>query len=122
MLVIFEAPHRLRAALSDLLETLGDRQIAVCRELTKLHEEVWRGPLSEAADYFESPRGEFVLVIAGAEASGLNGRESSTEQAMEQLATLRQSGSKARDAVAEVVAATGLPRSQVYRLWLETGK
>ena len=121
-LVIFEAPHRLRAALSDLLETLGDRQIAVCRELTKLHEEVWRGPLSEAANYFESPRGEFVLVIAGAEASGLNGQESSTEQAMEQLTTLRQSGSRARDAVSEVVAATGLPRSEVYRLWLETGK
>ena len=115
---VFQQP----AALSDLLETLGDRQIAVCRELTKLHEEVWRGTLSEAADYFESPRGEFVLVIAGAEASGLNGQESSTEQAREQLTTLRQSGSRAREAVAEVVAATGLPRSQVYRLWLETGK
>ena len=121
-LVIFEAPHRLKVTLSDLLETLGDRQIAVCRELTKLHEEVWRGPLSESADYFETPRGEFVLVIAGAEDSSLDGQESSTEQAMEQLTTLRQSGSRAREAVAAVTEATGLPRSQIYRLWLETGK
>ena len=54
-LVLFEAPHRLRATLSDLLETLGDRRVAVCRELTKLHEEIYRGPLSQAIEHFQQP-------------------------------------------------------------------
>ncbi|MDE2778767.1 MAG: 16S rRNA (cytidine(1402)-2'-O)-methyltransferase [Chloroflexota bacterium] len=119
-LVAFEAPHRLRDVLSDLLQTLGDRNIAVCRELTKLHEEVWRGSVSGALEYFDTPRGEFVLGVAGAEDSGDSGQLTDPEVARKQLASLRQSGSRARDAVAQVTAATGLPRSEVYRLWLET--
>ncbi len=120
-LVAFEAPHRLKNLLEDLLQTLGDRHIAVCRELTKLHEEVWRGPVSEAMEHFEAPRGEFVLVIAGAEALEEGDRADSPDIARQQLSVLRQSGSRARDAVAQVTAATGLPRSEVYRLWVETG-
>ena len=121
-LVVFESPHRLRATLADMRQSLGDRQIAVCRELTKLHEEVWRGPLSGAIEYFETPRGEFVLVLAGAELSSRGEQEGSPELARERLAALRQSGARAREAVAEVVAVTGLPRSEVYRIWLETGQ
>ena len=121
-LVVFESPHRLRATLADMRQSLGDRQIAVCRELTKLHEEVWRGPLSGAIEYFETPRGEFVLVLAGAELSSRGEQEDSPELARERLAALRQSGARAREAVAEVVAVTGLPRSEVYRIWLETGQ
>ena len=123
-LVIFEAPHRLRATLADLQQLLGDRQVAVCRELTKLHEEVWQGPLSGALDYFQAPRGEFVLVVAGApETRAETGKdEGSQEQARELLAAMRQSGARAREAVAEVMAASGLPRSVVYRLWVETGR
>ena len=121
-LVVFESPHRLRATLADMRQSLGDRQIAVCRELTKLHEEVWRGPLSGAIEYFETPRGEFVLVLAGAELSSKGEQEGSPELARERLAALRQSGARAREAVAEVVAVTGLPRSEVYRIWLETGQ
>ena len=121
-LVIFEAPHRLRATLADLLQILGDRPIAVCRELTKLHEEVWRGDLSGAIHYFEAPRGEFVLVVGGADPSGRDEADASPELARQQLVALRASGSRAREAVAQVVAATGLPRSQVYRLWLETDR
>ena len=119
-LVAFEAPHRLRNTLEDLLLTLGDRHIAVCRELTKLHEEVWRGPVSEALEYFEAPRGEFVLAVGGAEDSGDNGQPTDFEMARRHLMSLRESGSRARDAVAQVTAATGLPRSEVYRLWVET--
>lgn len=121
-LVIFESPHRLRATLADLLGVLGDRRMAVCRELTKLHEEVWRGRISEAIDYFEAPRGEFVLVVAGAGAAVELEGQASLEEAQEMLAALRQSGSRAREAVAEVMAATGLPRSEVYRMWVETGR
>ena len=121
-LVILEAPHRLRNTLVDLLVELGDRRIAVCRELTKLHEEVWRGLISEASEYFETPRGEFVLVVAGAAQMAEQNGVADSQQARELLADLRQSGSRAREAVAEVVAATGLPRSEVYRMWVETGR
>ena len=121
-LAIFESPHRMQTTLADLLRTLGDRRIAVCRELTKLHEEVWRGRISDAIEHFAEPRGEFVLVVAGADAQAEQEGVAPPEQAREQLAALRQSGSRVREAVAEVMAATGLPRSEVYRLWVETGK
>ena len=128
-LVIFEAPHRLRPTLEDLLTTLGDRDSAVCRELTKLYEEVRRGPLSQALEYFTAPRGEFVLVVAGAEVStgkntGASLESESTQAdlsaAQEQLAQLRREGLRSREAVAAVTAATGLPRREVYRLWVAT--
>ena len=61
--MIFEAPHRLKATLADIADALNDPPLAVCRELTKLHEEVWRGTASEALDYFAEPRGEFTIVI-----------------------------------------------------------
>src|SRR3990170_5899911 len=68
-LVAFESPHRLRASLAALRDALGDRRVAVCRELTKAFEEVFRGTLSDALDHFVEPRGEFTLVIEGASAS-----------------------------------------------------
>ncbi|MFC1911492.1 16S rRNA (cytidine(1402)-2'-O)-methyltransferase [Chloroflexota bacterium] len=64
-IVAFEAPHRLREALTDIGEILGDRRIAVCRELTKVHEEIFRGRVSQAREHFAQPRGEFSLVIEG---------------------------------------------------------
>ena len=117
-LVIFEAPHRLRPALADLQALLGDRQIAVCRELTKIHQEVWRGDIAGALDYFTAPRGEFVLVVAG-KAAATPKAAADTAAARQQLAEKRQAGLRARDAVAAVTAATGLPRREVYQLWLE---
>jgi 16S rRNA (cytidine1402-2'-O)-methyltransferase len=64
-IVAFEAPHRLRGALSDIEEILGDRRLSVCRELTKVHEEIFRGRVSQAREHFVEPRGEFTLVIEG---------------------------------------------------------
>lgn len=66
-LIFYEAPHRLLNTLSFLLDNLGDRSIAVCRELTKLHEEIFRGSITDSINYFTEnrPRGEFVLVISG---------------------------------------------------------
>jgi 16S rRNA (cytidine1402-2'-O)-methyltransferase len=64
-IVAFESPHRLLPTLKDLMEILGDRRIAVARELTKIHEEVFRGRVSEAIGHFIQPRGEFTLVIEG---------------------------------------------------------
>ncbi len=64
-LIFLEAPHRLLHSLEDLRHALGDRRIAVARELTKVHEEVWRGTIGEAIEHFQEPRGEFVLVLEG---------------------------------------------------------
>ena len=114
-LVIFEAPHRLIACLKDMEEVLGDRRLTVCRELTKMYEEVFRGTVSEAAAHFEQPRGEFTLVVEGMpEVKPVP----DISRAASELAELRSKGSRAREAVAQVAASSGLSRKQVYRLWL----
>ena len=64
-IVAFETPHRLREALSDIEEILGNRRLSVCRELTKIHEEIFRGRVSQSREHFTEPRGEFSLVIEG---------------------------------------------------------
>ena len=121
-IIIFESPHRLRATLQDLLTILGDRDLAVCRELTKVHEEVFRGSVSQALDYFAEPRGEFVLLLAGADPP--SGPETPSQPHLEaasaELAKLKQSGARARAAVAQVAAEYDLPRKIVYQLWLQT--
>ena len=121
-LVIFEAPHRVGFALNDLLVVLGDRDIAVCREMTKLHQEVWRGPLSQAIHHFGEPRGEFTLVVRGASADQVSTGPAAgdLELARQRLARLREDGNPARDAVAIVADSLGIPRNTVYRLWLES--
>ena len=122
-LVAFESPHRVRAALEDLLATLGDRRIAACRELTKLHEEVFRGTVSEALEHFAEPRGEFTIVVEGATvgAQGLAPLRPEAE-IRQQLARLRSAGVKGREAARHVSAETGWPQRDVYRLWTELGK
>jgi 16S rRNA (cytidine1402-2'-O)-methyltransferase len=118
-LVVFESPHRLRRTLQDVRSILGDRRIAVCRELTKMFEEVFRGSVSEAADHFREPRGEFSLVIEGATGDG---RTTADENDIrQQLQRLKADGVKAREAVAQIASSSGLPRRAVYRMWLEIG-
>jgi 16S rRNA (cytidine1402-2'-O)-methyltransferase len=114
--VALESPHRLLATLSDLLAVLGDRRIAVCRELTKLHEEVFRSRISEAIAHFQEPRGEFTLVLAGAAQPPQ--AVAPTEAVLAELRQLRQQGVAPRQAVSQVAQQFGLPRRQVYRLWL----
>lgn len=114
-LVAFEAPHRLRATLGDLQELLGDRQVAVCRELTKLHEEVFRDTLSAALTHFRQPRGEFTLIIAGAEDVKPKRQDDSVDDELRELKAL---GQRARDAVREVALRSGLSHREVYRRWL----
>ena len=125
-LVLFEAPHRVQATLRDVLEELGDREVAVCRELTKLHEEVFRGSISQALEHLQTPRGEFVLVIQGA-STGLDPTttperdEARLGEARTQLSQLREKGTRGKDAVAQVAKSVGLPKNLVYRMWVETG-
>jgi 16S rRNA (cytidine1402-2'-O)-methyltransferase len=112
-LVLFETGPRLADALADLAAGLGDRRAAICRELTKLHEEVRHGTLAELAAAYAAGaecRGEIVIVIAGPEAP--------TEPAAEDVdAMLQQALARAsvKDAVAEVAAATGIPRRAIYQ-------
>lgn len=121
-LVAFEAPHRLRATLQDMLEELGDREVAVCRELTKLHEEVFRGSLSEAVEHFQAPLGELVLVVRGAPEEPLPAGPppSQLEEARRELSRLREAGTRAKEAVAQVAVSLDMPKNTVYQLWLET--
>jgi 16S rRNA (cytidine1402-2'-O)-methyltransferase len=118
-LVLYEAPHRIAAALDDILTILGDRRIAVGRELTKLHEEVFRGTVSEAKRHFTNPRGEFTLVIEG---RGSRGKPVITEDIERQLRKLHREGATAREAVAAMAGATGLSRKELYQTWLALGK
>ena len=123
-LVVFEAPHRLKDTLKDIQTVLGDREMSVCRELTKLYEEVFRGTASEALAHFSEPRGEFVLVIRGvapsAAASGPT--DDQLEEAGQRLASLRKDGVRAKDAVAQVSDALGMTKNRVYQLWVESGR
>ena len=114
-LVVFEAPHRLVASLNDMLAILGDRRITVCRELTKMHEEIFRGTISQAVEHFTEPKGEFTLVIEGKREKE---RPRLTEDTERQLEQMRLSGLSAREAIARVAGETGLPKKELYRAWL----
>lgn len=116
-LVLFEAPHRIRQTLADLHQALGDRRVAVCRELTKLYEEIFRGTLSEALAHFPEPRGEFTLVVEGA--GERSAEAASSEDIDSLLRELKQRGMRARDAVRRVAELTGQPHRSVYQRWLD---
>ena len=124
-LVVFEAPHRLRAMLADIEAVLGERPLAVCRELTKLHEEVFRGSAAQALEHFVSPRGEVVLVIQGGAAPDSTVPEDQADIESDlrlRLASLREDGIRAKDAVAQVAETTGLAKNRVYQVWVELGR
>ena len=113
-MVFHEAPHKLRATLADMLEILGDRPIALCRELTKLHEETRRTTLQQAVEHYRDnePRGEFVLVLGGAEK--VEGPAVTLEQGVAMVLQLREEGQRMKDAVRQVSADTGLNKNELY--------
>jgi 16S rRNA (cytidine1402-2'-O)-methyltransferase len=115
-LVIYESPHRVRATLRDALDALGDRRIAVGRELTKLHEEIWRGTLSDALEHFAQPRGEFTLVLEGVAPLV---SPAAPDEISATIDALTDGGATTRDAVARLMADHLLSRRDAYRLWHE---
>jgi 16S rRNA (cytidine1402-2'-O)-methyltransferase len=118
-LALFEAPHRLLDTLSDLGEILGERQVAVARELTKLHEEIWRGTLGAALAHFgeHPPRGEITLVVAGTSpADAARWTEAEVRAALAERLAQGESPSAAARTVAK---ASGWPRKAVYHLALD---
>ena len=115
VMVFYEAPHKLKTTLADLCEFFGgDRRIALCRELTKIHEEVIRLTLSEAVEYYNinEPKGEFVLVLEGASEDAEDGI--TIEQAMEQVMKLIDMGEKPTEACKAVAKETGFRKSELY--------
>jgi 16S rRNA (cytidine1402-2'-O)-methyltransferase len=115
-IIMLEAPHRLHAALDDILLVLGDRKIAVCRELTKLHEETFRGTVSTAISHFTEPRGEFTIVIEG---KGNDAKPEVTLDVESMLHDLYLKGATAKEAITRVAGETGLKRKELYQAWLE---
>lgn len=116
-LVAFETSRRLAAALKDIEAVLGNRQITVARELTKLHEEIWRGPVSDARGHFASDvRGEITLIIAGA------GTPPPWDEVRvrQQVAHLIQQGVSRREAAKRVAEASGWARRDVYQLTINS--
>ncbi|MFC2017844.1 16S rRNA (cytidine(1402)-2'-O)-methyltransferase [Chloroflexota bacterium] len=115
-IVSFESPHRLPATLRDLKEVLGDRRVAIGRELTKLHEEIFRGTIAEAMEHFTMPRGEFTLVIEGKTEKR---KPAVTPEIREMLLNLHDQGITAREAVARLSRDSGISKNELYQAWIE---
>ena len=116
-LLAFESPHRLLETLEDMERILGDREMAIARELTKLHEEVWRGRVSQAHAHFAAtpPRGEFTLVIAGATREEVRWGEERVQAALERFLG---AGVPRREAIRAVAEMADWPQQEVYQLTL----
>ena len=118
-MIFYEAPHKLPYTLADLYAAFGDRSVTLCREITKLHEETRRTTLEQAAAYYRenTPRGEFVLVVAGAEPE--TGPEVTPEDGVALVLARRSNGERMKDAVKAVSAETGLNKNELYQLAIE---
>ena len=114
-MIFYEAPHKLQATLKDLCQTFGaDRPVSLCRELTKLHEEIRRTTLGQAEEYYREnpPKGEFVLVVRGAPPK--REEEATLEDGQALVEELMAQGSSQRDAVKQAAKTLGLSRNQLY--------
>lgn len=117
-LIFLETPHRLLAALEELQVNLGDRQVAVARELTKLYEEIFRGTISEARAHFigKKPRGEFTLVVSG---HSLPKERWSIERLHAALGEARSQGLPPSQVSSQIAAESGWPRREIYQMLSE---
>lgn len=120
-MVFYEAPHKLLRTLEDLLAAFGDRPIALCRELTKLHEETLRTTLSGAVERYREtpPKGEFVLVVGGAPEQ--SAPEVTAEQALDAVRRYRAEGRALKEACKLAAVDTGFSKNELYALALEQG-
>ena len=122
-LVFYEAPHKLKATLTDMAEIFGvDRKISLCRELTKINEETKRATIGEAVEHYEEtePRGEYVLVVSGFEGDIPNEGEDLTLLSPEEhVARYEGEGMKRMDAIKKAAKDRGLSKSEMYKLLIE---
>ena len=112
-MIFYEAPHKLKTTLKDMLAVLGDRELSISRELTKLHEETDRTTLAAACEYYaeNEPKGEFVLVVRGAEETE---HVISMDEALELVRSLQSEGKSLKDAVKRVASDHGLSKNELY--------
>lgn len=117
-MIFYEAPHKLLRTLCDMLETFGERKIAVARELTKIHETLMRTTLSEAIEFFNAntPRGEFVLIIEGAQKDAPT---YTLQDAVKYASRLVEEGLSTSQAAKQSAAVTGIKKSDIYRSIIE---
>ncbi len=115
-MIFYEAPHKLKATLKDMYAYFGDRQIAIVKELTKIHETVFRTTLQGAIDYFEveNPRGEYVLILAGVEKTKEK-QPVTLEQAVELARELVEKGVSVNEASKTIASETGIKKSLIYK-------
>ena len=122
-LIFYEAPHHLKNTLSQLVKVLGpERQATACRELTKKFEEFRRSTLQELLDYYSvnEPRGEFVIIVSGADEAGEVGNSEETAQSPEEMvASLEGQGYSRKEAMRETAKRLGMSRRDVYQLLLK---
>lgn len=123
-IVLYEAPHRLKRTLRELLDALGDRDITVCKELTKRHEKKMQGSLKEVVDYYEEndPRGEYVLVLAGKPESERQEEEQKKWESMTiqaHMAIYEGQGLDRKSAMKRVAKDRGIPKREVYQTLLD---
>ena len=119
-MIFHEAPHKLRTTLEDLCAAFGpERRVALCRELTKLHEETIRTTLEKAVEFYteNAPKGEYVLVVAGAEP--VQAAAVTLEDGVAQVLALKRQGIRLKDAAREVAEHTGLSKNELYAAALE---
>ncbi len=116
-IVFYEAPHKLRRTLDDLAEWFGDRPMTICREMTKLHEEIWRTTVFAARDFYleNNPKGEYVLVLSGAEGPAKEETVTVTEAGLMALELTEKGNISLSDACKRIAKQTGLPKSEIYR-------
>ncbi len=113
-LIFLETPHRLLDSLADLQAALGDRRIALARELTKVHEEIWRGSISQAREYFKAPRGEFVLVVAGR--AKTDSRKWTEKRLLAEIRKKARRDKSAKDISTELAESSGWKKRDIYDL------
>ena len=126
-MVIYEAPHRLVRTLKTLRETLGNRRISICRELTKKHETAWQTHIAEACEYYQenAPKGECVLVIEGRSREELKAEEQEQWEQMPLEAHMEHYESQGMDhksAMKQVAKDRGVSKRDIYRMLLELGQ
>lgn len=121
-IILYESPYRIKALLDNMLEVLGNRNIAICRELTKKYEEVFRGNIEEAISKFheEEPKGEFVVIVQGASEEEENAEKPKWEISIKNhLLMYINEGFSKKDAVKKVAEDRGLPKNEVYKESIE---
>lgn len=123
-MILYEAPHRLKKTLRDLIEAVGNRKVAICRELTKKHEEVLRFTLEEAEKYYneKSPKGEYVLILEGLTKEEINREKEEMYEnisIVDHIIKYINEGMSKKEAIKMVAKERGLPKSEVYKESLE---